>query len=240
MGFKMIKCIIVDDEPLALSLLEDYVSRTSFLQMEGKFSSGIEALSFIKNNNIDLVFIDIQMPQLNGLEFSRLVKNCAIIFTTAFEKYAIEGYKVNAIDYLLKPFSYAEFFTAANKAYKWFELQSLANCDAAVTQKSIVVKSEYRQQVINTNTITFIEGSKDYLKIHLDGGEFIQTLMSMKSIEGILSNDTFVRVHRSFIVNMDKVKTIERNRIVFGKEYIPISDSYREEFNRVFSLRTLN
>lgn len=236
-----LKCVIVDDEPLALNLLEDYIKRTPFLKLVARCGSGVEALRAINENDVDLAFIDIQMPGLNGLELSKMVEDCAIVFTTAFEQYAIEGFKVNAIDYLLKPFSYAEFLVAANKALKQIEIVRAAKTGSyPPTPVNIVVKAGYRQQIINTNEILYVEGVRDYIKINMEDGTNIQTLMSLKAAEEMLPEKNFIRVHRSFIVNIDKVKTIERNNIVFGKQYIPISDSYRDNFNRLFSSSTIN
>lgn len=235
-----LNCIIVDDEPLALNLLEDYVNHTPFLNLTAKCSSGIEVIEAFHTHSIDVIFMDIQMPEINGIELSKLINNCSIVFTTAFEKYAIEGFKVNAIDYLLKPFSYAEFLTAAEKAKRISETIAAASNSPTNEQKSIVVKSDYRQRVIDTDSILYIEGIRDYIKISLDDESFVQTLMSLKSIEEMLPSSTFVRVHRSFIVNIDKVKTIERSNIVFGKLYIPISDSYKETFNKMLSKKAIN
>ena len=236
-----LNCVIVDDELLALNLLEDYVKRTPFLKLVARCVSGVEALRVINENDVDLAFMDIQMPGLNGLELSKMVEDCAVVFTTAFEQYAIEGFKVNAIDYLLKPFSYAEFLVAANKALKHIEIVRAAKTGSQqATPLNIVVKADYRQQIINTNEILYVEGVRDYIKINMEDGTSIQTLMSLKAAEEMLPDTNFVRVHRSFIVNIDKVKTIERNNIIFGKQYIPISDSYRDDFNKLFSSRTIN
>lgn len=236
-----LNCVIVDDEPLALNLLESYVKKTPFLRLVAKCSGGEEAFEVFRNNKIDVAFFDIQMPGINGLELSRMVENCSIIFTTAFEQYALEGFRVNAMDYLLKPFSYAEFLVAANKALKQAEM--IAAAKAAPNNpglKSIVVKADYRQQVVPTDDISYIEGVRDYIKIMMDDGSHVQTLMSLKVIEEMLPTNNFIRVHRSFIVNIDKVKTIERNNIVFGKVYVPISDSYKDDFNRLLASRTIN
>lgn len=237
-----LKCIAVDDEPLALNLIVDYIGRTPFLDLKAKSSSALEALEAVKDNEVNLAFLDIQMSRLNGLELSRMLENVMVIFTTAFDKYAIEGFRVNAVDYLLKPFSYAEFLTAANKAYKWYDLNLKSMQRAAATpaaepaSKSIVVKSEYRQKVIDTDAITYIEGLRDYIKIHTDDGEEpVMTLMSLKAMEDVLPETNFVRIHRSFIVNVNKIKLIERNRIVFGKDRLPISDQYKESFEQKFA-----
>ncbi|MFA5445374.1 MAG: LytTR family DNA-binding domain-containing protein [Bacteroidales bacterium] len=234
-----LRCIIVDDEPLALNLLQDYINQTPFLELVARCSSGIEALSVLKNENVNLAFIDIQMPHLNGLELSRMISSCSVIFTTAFEQYALEGFKVNALDYLLKPFSYAEFLTAASKAQRHTELTNASTSlqNNTKTPKSLVIKSDYKQQIINTLDIVYIEGIGDYIKIHLDTGVSVQTLMTLKNIEEELPKNQFIRVHRSFIVNIQKVKTIERQRIVFDHVRIPVSDSYKDVFFRALGIK---
>lgn len=231
-----LNCLIVDDEPLALDLLESYVKRTPFLHLTGRCESAISALSVIEKNPVNVVFLDIQMPELNGLELSHLIGNkTKIIFTTAFEQYALEGFRANALDYLLKPIDYAEFLKAAGKAQQWYEMAGTGN-----VPKSIFVKADYKLVQIDLENILFIEGVKDYVRIHTSGSEgAVMTLMSMKTIEDNLPSDIFIRVHRSFIVNIDKIKLIERNRIIFGKTYIPISDSYREQFMEILNRRML-
>ncbi|MFO3727570.1 LytR/AlgR family response regulator transcription factor [Butyricimonas muris] len=225
-----LNCLIVDDEPLALELLESYVSRTPFLHLVDRCDSAIKALSVIEETPVDLIFLDIQMPELNGLELSRLVGNkVKIIFTTAFEQYAIEGFRVDALDYLLKPFNYSEFLRAATKALRTHP-----------APESIFVKSDYKLVQVQLKDILYIEGLKDYIRIQTEDGQGILTLMSMKSIEDFLPADTFVRVHRSYIINMNKIKTIERNRIIFGKVYIPISDSYKDRFTELLDKRAIN
>ena len=226
-----INCCVIDDEPLALELLVSYVKKTSFLNLVGQFSNAIEATDHISSEKVDLLFLDIQMPEINGIEFSRMVKkSCKIIFTTAFSNYALDGYKVNTLDYLLKPISYSDFLQSAQRALEWYEhLQSPAAPE--VGPEYIFVKSEYKLVQIELKRILYIEGLKDYIKFYLEGESFpILSLMSMKSLEDLLPEKEFVRVHRSYIVRGDKIKIIERNRIVFGKVYIPISDSYKEAF----------
>lgn len=232
----VINCVIVDDEPLALGLLESYVNKTPFLLLTGKYSSAVQALKEIPDKEIDLLFLDIQMPELNGLEFSRMIdEHTRIIFTTAFNQYAIDGYRVNALDYLLKPISYIDFLQAANKALQWFELIK----KKPEEKESFFVKSEYKLLQIQFDKILYIEGLKDYVKIYTeDSPKAILSLMSMKSIEELLPGSRFIRVHRSFIVQKSKIKIIERNRIVFGKNYIPISDSYKEGFQRFLNERS--
>jgi DNA-binding LytR/AlgR family response regulator len=187
---------------------------------------------------VDLLFLDIQMPELSGLEFSRiLTSETRIIFTTAFEQYALDSYKVNALDYLLKPINYADFLKSANKALQWYELlRKPAATDEATKQPkeeadSIFVKTEYKLVRIELSKILYIEGLKDYVKIYTeDEPRPILSLISLKALEEMLPESRFIRVHRSFIVQPEKIKVIERNRIVFGKEYIPISDSYKQAF----------
>jgi two-component system LytT family response regulator len=232
-----IRCLLVDDEPLALDLLEGYVLKTPFLELAGRCSSAFQAMEIIEKQKIDLIFLDIQMPGLTGLEFSRtLQQGPKIVFTTAFEQYAIEGFKVDAIDYLLKPVSYPEFLNAVNKAKRWFDHIELPT--AQEPRNSIFVKTDYKLVQIEFNNILYIEGLKDYVKIYLEGTEKpILSLMSMKLLEENLPENRFMRVHRSFIVNLERITTIERNRIVFGKEYIPISDNYKEKFQKFVNER---
>ena len=233
-------CAIIDDEPLAISLLESYVNKTPFLQLVGKFNSALNALSELSSQPVDLLFLDIQMPELNGLEFSRILKaDTRIIFTTAFEQYALDSYKVNALDYLLKPISYPDFLKAANKALQWYELVK-GNKGNENNTESIFIKTEYKLVQVELRKIFYIEGLKDYVKIFIeDEPHPILSLMSIKSLEELLPSNRFIRVHRSFIVQPEKIKVIERNRIVFGKEYIPISDNYKQKFMEFLSQRSL-
>ena len=218
-----LRCAIVDDEPLALGLLESYIKKTSFLELSGSYSSAIQAMKYLPEHPVDVLFLDIQMPELSGLEFSRMVpKDTRIIFTTAFDQYALDGYRVNALDYLLKPISYSDFMEAINK-------QNSETADDNM-KNYIYVKSDYKLIQIELNKILYIEGLKDYIKIHLEGEERpILSLVSMRAMEEKLPADKFIRVHRSFIVQKQKIKVIDKGRIVFGKEYIPISDSYKQE-----------
>lgn len=235
-----LRACVVDDEPLARDLLAAYIAKTPYMEMAGSFASAQEAIKTILEDNIDVVFLDIQMPQLNGMEFARIMPpHCRVIFTTAYDRYALDGFKVGALDYLMKPVSYEEFIAAANKALQWVELrrQAQANND---TKDYLMVKSEYKLVQIPVADILFIEGLKDYVKIFTEGAtQSIMTLMSMKALERYLPSDRFLRVHRSFIVNTSKIRTVERNRIVFGNHYIPVSDSYRQAFNAYVSSHTL-
>lgn len=228
-----LNCIIIDDEPLAIELLKRYVEQTPFLCLIGTYSSAVEALADNSSNkDVNLIFLDIQMPQLSGLEYSSMVNpETRIIFTTAFNKYAIDGFKVNAVDYLLKPISYSDFITAAKKALQWFELKTKAESNETKTLQDncIFVKSDYKWIRIAFDDILYIEGLKDYVKIVLENQQkSILSLISMKALEEKLPAIQFIRVHRSFIVQKSKIKIIDRGRIVFGKEYIPISESYKQ------------
>lgn len=223
-----LKCALVDDEPLALGLLESYVRKTDFLMLEGSYSSAVQAMSQLGEHPVDLLFLDIQMPELNGLEYSRMVPpTTRIVFTTAFQQYALDGYRVNALDYLLKPISYSDFLQAANRALQWFERSE----QSPKERESIFVKSDYKLIRIELRHILYIEGLKDYIKIYEEGEpKPILSLMSMKAMEEMLPASRFIRVHRSFIVQKEKIRVIDRGRIVFGKSYIPISDSYKQAF----------
>lgn len=227
----ILKCAIVDDEPLALGLLKSYVKKTPVLELNGAYSSAIEAMKMLPDNPVDLLFLDIQMPELNGLEFSHMVpEDTRIVFTTAFGQYALDGYKVNALDYLLKPISYTDFLQSVNKAVQWFDRKR--GTDSEPTDKSdfIYVKSDYKLIQISLKDILYIEGLKDYVKIHLEGeSRPILSLTSLKALEEKLPTDRFIRVHRSYIVQKQKIKVIDKARIVFGKEYIPVSESYKQE-----------
>ena len=246
----ILKCAIIDDEPLAISLLESYVNKTPFLELAGKYNSAVNALPALSKEPVDLLFLDIQMPELNGMEFSRILKtDTRIIFTTAFSQYALDSYKVNALDYLLKPISYADFLKSANKALQWYELlregsgKSTPQTPAlpiTPSVESIFIKTEYKLVQVELRKILYIEGLKDYVKIFVEGEAHpILSLMSMKSLEDMLPANCFIRVHRSFIVQPEKLKVIERNRIVFGKEYIPISDNYKQKFMEFLAQRAL-
>jgi len=228
-----ISCVIVDDEPMALNLVESYVEKTPFLQLKKKCSSAIEAMEFLKNEPVDLLFLDIQMPDLTGIEFSKMLpKETRVIFTTAFDQYALEGFKVEALDYLLKPFDYAEFLAAANKANTWFELVKGKKQPIVSEEKEFLfVKSEYKQLRIKLADVLYFEGLKDYIKIWLkDNPKAILTLMSLKTLEQELPESQFMRVHRSFIVSLKNVEVIERSQIVINKQRITISEQYKPKF----------
>ena len=222
-----LNCIIIDHEPLAADLLASYAKKTLFLNLIGVFNSAVEGVKAIRENRVDLIFLDIQMPELSGLEFAKILpKETKIIFTTAFSQYAIDGYKANAIDYLMKPISYDDFLDASNRALDWF--QTTHQAENASTDRFIFVKSEYKLVKIMFDDILYIEGVKDYVKIYLNNDHKpIMTLMNMKKIEESLPKPEFMRIHRSYIVHMKKIDGIDRFRVVIGDAVLPISDSYK-------------
>lgn len=243
MGNLKISCVVVDDEPMALNLVGNYVEKTPFLDLKNKFSSAIEAMDFIKTNPVDLLFLDIQMPELTGIEFSKMLpKETRVIFTTAFDQYALEGFKVEALDYLLKPFDYAEFLTAANKAYTWFELTKGKKQAVVSDEKEFLfVKSEYKQLRIKLADVLYFESLKDYIKIWLKNDpKPILTLMSLKSLEEELPETQFMRVHRSFIVSLKKVEVIERSQIIINKQRITVSEQYKPKFLEFINKNSLD
>lgn len=240
-----ISCIIVDDEPMAQNLVASYVEKTPFLVLKQKCSSAIEAMELLKKEAVDVLFLDIQMPDLSGIAFSKMLpKNTRVIFTTAFDQYALEGFKVEALDYLLKPFDYAEFLAAANKARTWFELiktKELTHPDAGQEKEFLFVKSDYKQLRIKLADVLYFESLKDYIKIWLkDNPKPILSLMSLKSLEKELHETQFMRVHRSFIVSLKNIEIIERNQIIINKERITISEQYKAKFSEFIDNNSLH
>lgn len=239
-----LNCIAVDDEPLALGLVSVFIEKTPFLNLVGKYSSAVEALQGLHNQQVDVIFLDIQMPDLTGIELARVLGQAQqngvgprIIFTTAFNNFAIEGYKVDALDYLLKPFNYEEFLRAANKAKSYFELinRPATNPTTVVAEPEeefLFLKVEYQLVRVAYNDILYIEGLKDYVKVHLQGNpKPILSLTSLKALEEKLPARRFMRVHRSFIVSLDKISSLTRNSIQIGNVTIPVSDQYKDTFN---------
>ena len=239
-----IRCVVVDDEPLALGLMASYVKKTPFLELVGSYSSAVQAMQEMHDNPVDLIFLDIQMPELNGLDYSRMISpQTRVVFTTAFNQYALDGYKVNALDYLLKPISYPDFLLAANKAQEWFRLveqsQQSEKKENQDEKLSIFVKSDYKLIRIELKNILYVEGLKDNVKIYEENASRpVISLMSMKAMEEMLPADRFMRVHRSYIVQKEKIRIIEHNRIVFGNTYIPIGDSYKQAFQDFLNKRS--
>jgi two-component system, LytTR family, response regulator LytT len=228
----IIKCIAIDDEPFALQQIKSYIEKTPFLELVALCQSAFEAMNFLTNNEIDLMFVDINMPDINGMDFVKsLVNKPQIIFTTAYSEYAIEGFKVDAMDYILKPISYSVFLKAASKAKTWFDLNQKQSETLQTTQDCLFVKSDYKLVKILLSEIKYIESANEYIQIHLINDKPITTLIRLKVIEEQLPKDKFMRVHRSFIVNLERVKVIERSRIIFDqKVYIPIGDQYKDNF----------
>ncbi len=230
----MIRCIAIDDEPLALRQMADYINKTPFLELVERFESAFQALGYLQQEKVDLMFVDINMPDLNGMEFVKSLSSPpAIIFTTAYSEYAIDGFKVDAVDYLLKPISYSDFLKAAEKARKRLENAFTEDFSVKSDDKHLFIKSEYKIIRINLSDIRYIESMREYVRFHLKDQKPVMALMSMKKLEAFLPKDDFLRVHRSFIVKLSSITTIERNRIVFdGKVYIPVGEQYKDEFQK--------
>ena len=233
-----ITCAIIDDEPLAAGLLESYTRKTPFLELKGTYHNAITAMKDLREEPVQLLFLDIQMPELSGIELAKILpKYTKIIFTTAFSQYAIEGYKVNAIDYLLKPISYQDFVSSTNKVLEYYE--SLSRQETYARDRFMYVKSEYKLVRIMLDDILYVEGLKDYIRIFLKSGERIMSLLSMKKLEETLPQPEFLRIHRSYIVHMTEVRSIDRFRIVFGDEFLPISDNYKQSVQQYLDAHTL-
>ncbi|MGA9649937.1 LytR/AlgR family response regulator transcription factor [Pedobacter sp.] len=228
----VLNCMVVDDEPLALSLLSDYIEKTPGLNLISAVSNPLAAISYLKSEAIDLIFLDMQMPELSGLEFLELLqKKCMVIVTTAYSEFAIDGYRFEILDYLLKPITMANFQIAVEKAWLLAAKNKFFNeTNSSQPQQSyIFIKTENRFVKINHADICYFEGARDYVVIRTIN-ETILTLQSMKSIQESLPEPTFMRVHKSFIVSLDKIDFIERGRISIRDKLIPISDSYKEIF----------
>lgn len=236
-----LSCFIIDDEPLALGLIESYVNKTPFLELTGKFHSAVEATTAVTETPPNIIFLDIQMAELNGMEFARMISDKSkIIFTTAFQQYALDSYKVNALDYLLKPFSYSDFLQAASKALHWYDMHKEKE-ETTAKKDSIFVKADYKILQIEIKNILYVEGLKDYVKIYIEGNQNpIVSHITMKTMEEMLPCDSFMRVHRSYIINTSKIKEIDHNRIVFYKVRIPVSDSYKDTFQEFLDKRIVN
>ena len=227
----IINCIAIDDEPLALQQIEFYVAKTPFLNLSGLFESSLEALTYLNEHSVDLMFVDIEMPNLNGMDFVKSLSPAPqFIFTTAYSEYAAQGFQVDALDYILKPLDYPTFLKSANKAKKYFDLLKISNEKVEANDQYLFIKSEYKMVRVDVDKIEFIEGMGGYLKFHIENSKPIMTLLSMKSIEEKLSPLKFMRVHRSFLVNLQKITIVERGQIVFDKVRISVSDQYKAKF----------
>jgi two-component system LytT family response regulator len=230
----MMHCIAIDDEPLALKQIEKYIEKTPFLELKESFESALDAISYIHEHKIDLMFVDINMPDLNGMDFVKSLSNLPkVIFTTAHSEYALEGFRVDAIDYLLKPIGYNDFLKAAEKAKERLQLKKDSQPEVKSNDKFLFIKSEYKTLRLVLSNIKYIESMREYVQIHLMNEKPVMALMTMKKMEEFLPEADFMRVHRSFIVSLDKITVVERNRIVFDeKKYIPVSDQYKSKFQK--------
>lgn len=233
---KKLKCIVVDDEPLARELLKTYVGKTPSLELIGCFESAADAVKTVMEGKADIIFLDINMPMLNGIDFASLVPaGTRIIFVTAYDSYALQGFKVNALDYLLKPVSYSDFLKSVSRALEWKSMSDVYSSVAAgksekSSQRMITVKVKNQLVRMRLDSIEYVEARNDRVIVFRKDGTPLSSLMTLREIEELLPTDIFMRVHRSFIVNIPLVEIVERNRIVFGKTYVPISENRRDEF----------
>jgi two-component system, LytTR family, response regulator len=240
-----IRCIAVDDEPLALNIIKEYVSKIPFLQLVKTFDNAIDVISFLKENTTDIIFLDIQMEELTGIQLLKVLRvKPKIIITTAYDSYAISSYELDVTDYLLKPFSFERFFKAVNKSYEIIMLEKGEKIKAeeivspGAMEDYFFVKTEFRLQKVNFSDILYIEGQGDYLSIATTQGK-IMTLQNFSKIETLLPASKFVRVHKSYIIPIKRIEKIERNRIKIGEKIIPIGDTYREVFFDMLEKRKL-
>lgn len=231
------KCVIIDDEPLAVELLRDFVQKVDSLELVSTFNNAIDAVAFINQNNIDLIFLDIQMPHFSGIDFLNTIeKKPLVIFTTAYSDYAVEGFNLGAVDYLVKPIPFHRFLKSVVRA------QQISNPSAPVQaisenistpeveQDFMFVRAEYENVKMNFSDILFIEGLKDYVKIYTTDNKFTLTLISLIKLENLLSSKGFSRIHRSYIINIKHVKSIQKNKVLISDKRIPISESYKNAF----------
>lgn len=226
-----ISCIIIEDEPLATEKIVAFVKRMPSLNLLGTFDNALLAIDFIDENTVDLIFLDIQMPELTGIEFLEAIQTSAqVIITTAYSEYALKGYELSVTDYLLKPYAFGRFVQAIAKVKERCQLSQQMNND----KKFIFVKTEYRVEKVDLDDILYIEGMRDYLRL-VTVGENIMTLQRFKAYENYLPKDRFIRVHKSYMVALDKIESIERNRIKIGDKRIAISETYKESFNQLLN-----
>jgi len=231
------KCVIIDDEPLAVDLIKEFVSKVESLELINTFNNAIDAIAVINNSNVDLIFLDIEMPHFSGIDFLNAIdKKPLIIFTTAYSDYAVEGFNLGAVDYLVKPIPFHRFLKSVMRAQQLFQSQ---NTISPVSPKIVApemepdfmfVRSEYENVKINFSDILFIEGLKDYVKIYTSDNKFTLTLISLIKLENTLSSKGFSRIHRSYIINIKYVKSIQKNKVLISDKRIPISESYKNAF----------
>lgn len=230
----MVRCIAVDDEPLALDIIADYVAKVPELILVSSTTNAIEALTMVQNGEVDLAFLDVQMPELTGIQFLKIINGkCDVILTTAYPQYALDGYDLNVVDYLLKPIAFDRFYRSVQKVLGNRPQQSVQPSVSSPLPSDAVdfifVKTEHKIQRVDLDDILYIEGLKDYISIYTASGRIV-TLQNMKKMEEILPPNRFVRVHRSYIVALDKIASIERGRIFIEDKVIPVGDTYRDAF----------
>jgi len=229
----MVRCIAVDDEPLALDIISDYVAKVPELTLVASTTNAIDALAMVQNGEVDLAFLDVQMPELTGLQFLKIINGkCDVILTTAYPQYALDGYELNVVDYLLKPIAFDRFYRSVQKVLTNRTPQGpppVVSSPSSDAVDFIFVKTEHKIQRVDLDDVLYIEGLKDYISIYT-AGERIVTLQNMKKMEDILPSNRFVRVHRSYIVALDKIVSIERGRIFIEDKIIPVGDTYRDAF----------
>ncbi len=247
----MLKCIAIDDEPLALRQLSGYIAKLPYLELVATCSNALDAQQLLARQPVDLIFVDINMPDLNGIDFVRsLVERPMVVFTTAYSEYAIEGFRLDAVDYLLKPFDFADFSRAAAKAHSLYELRQNQRAAAGGEPASeaepkdkeyISVKANYKVSLIKIADIVYLESEGEYVRMHLANGKTVTTLFRLKNMETALPTEHFMRVHRSYIVNLDCIRSYVRGRIYFSEtEYVPIGEIYKEGFQRFIETRFRN
>ncbi|MDP9079768.1 MAG: LytTR family DNA-binding domain-containing protein [Bacteroidota bacterium] len=234
-----LRCLIIDDKPLAIDILADYTRKVPFLELVATTTNPIEGLNIVREQQIDLVFLDIQMPELTGIQFIKIAgKQCKIILTTAYTEYALDGFEHDVVDYLLKPIAFERFYRAAEKAFNLIAIQSNSNIKAApsvVTEKPaayLFVKTEHRIQKINLVDILYIEALQNYVSLNTTAGR-VMSLQPLKKIEEQLPVAEFIRVHKSYIISLRHISSVERSRIFIGDTIIPVGDSYRDGFYKV-------
>ncbi|MDR2809137.1 MAG: LytTR family DNA-binding domain-containing protein [Tannerellaceae bacterium] len=236
------RCIAIDDEPLALTQITGYIDKTPFLQLSAACHCAVDSIPILTEETIDLLFIDINMPDINGLDFVRTLRQKPmVIFVTAYSEYALDGFRVDAFDYLLKPIGYLDFLYAAEKAYRQYKLRmNEPTLPAEPTPERFFVKSEYKTMPIEIQSITHIESRSEYLRIYTETTPPVMTLGSMKLIEEKLPSDRFMRVHRSYIVHLSKITSVERNHILINhKIRIPVGEQYKEAFRNYLASHSL-
>lgn len=231
-----IRCMAVDDEPLALELISEYIENTPELQLSATTTQAEEVMELVEKHGIELLFLDVQMPRMTGIEvIKKLDGRCAVVLTTAFPQYALDGFELEVVDYLLKPISHERFSRSVQKVLEKFKLDQLRGNESSA-QDHFFVKTDYKTQRINYSEVLYIEGLKDYVSIYTDTGRVV-SLQVMKKLEEFLPPNRFVRVHRSYIVALDRIRQVEKKRLFIEEREIPIGETYRDQFFKTFQLR---